>query len=76
MARVWFFSGYMPSNQRFFKMFSFYWMTYPLVKKSEILKNDLILKMTYLLVKNIEIFKNDIIILGDLPTSEKYKDLS
>jgi hypothetical protein len=28
------------------------------------------------LVKNIEIFKNDIIILGDLPTSEKYKDLS
>jgi hypothetical protein len=44
MARVWFFSGYMPSNQRFFKMFSFYWMTYPLVKKSEILKNDLILK--------------------------------
>jgi hypothetical protein len=51
-------------------------VTYPLVKKSEIFKDDLILMVTYLLMKNIEIFKNDIIILGDLPTSEKYKDLS
>jgi hypothetical protein len=51
-------------------------MTYPLVKKSEILKNDLILKMTYLLVKNIKIYHDGLILMGDLPNNEKYKDFS
>jgi hypothetical protein len=46
------------------------------VKKSEILKNDPILKMTYLLVKNIKIYHDGLILMGDLPNNEKYKDFS